>query len=142
MIQYSVTIPPRVVAGLRRHAAAAMPAECCGALIGHIAGTAMEVRTMIPLENTSGRTDRYVIDADVVLRLERQAACAGVQLVGFYHSHPAGPPEPSPTDLALASPGFLYVIVRPHDGSLRGWRLRDDRRGFMELPVSLLAGAA
>jgi proteasome lid subunit RPN8/RPN11 len=117
MTRYSVTIPPRVAAGLRRHAAATVPDECCGALIGSAAGDAIEIRTMIPLDNASRRSDRYVIDADIVLRLERQAVRAGCQLIGFYHS-------------------------QPQDGTLRCWRLRDDRGGFMALTVSLLAGAA
>lgn len=97
---------------------------------------------MIPLANDSERADRYLIEAATVLRLERQAASAGLHVVGFYHSHPAGRAEPSATDLELASPGYIYAIVGPSCGSVRLWQLRDDRGGFDELRLDLLAGAA
>jgi desampylase len=131
-----------MVAGMRRHAVATTSAECCGALIGTTARDRIEVRALLPLDNASADPTRYLIEAATVLRLERQARSAGMHVVGFYHSHPRGPAAPSPTDLELASPGYVYVIVQPADGTVRGWRLRADRSGFDELPLALLAGAA
>ncbi|HEX6133277.1 MAG TPA: M67 family metallopeptidase [Longimicrobiales bacterium] len=142
MIRYSVTLPPRVLAGLRRETGAAAPAECCGALIGLVRGHDMEVRTLIPVPNEAHAAATYHIDAEVVLRLERQAASTSQQVIGFYHSHPATSAEPSATDLELAAPGYVYLIVDGRAGEIRCWRLRDDRSGFTELPISLLAGAA
>jgi proteasome lid subunit RPN8/RPN11 len=139
MGSYSVKLPQRIVAGLRRHAVATLPAECCGALVGLSAPSQLVVRAAIPLVNEERAVDRYSIDARVVLHLERQAAAAGVCLLGFYHSHPAGSAAPSPVDVELACPGYLYLIIQPHRGSLRGWRLRDDRLGFTELPVEGVA---
>jgi desampylase len=139
MARYPVTVPPRIIAGLRRHAAAALPAECCGALIGVLAGGRAEIRTLIPLPGIA--PDRYFIDAGTVLRLERQAQCTGLAVVGFYHSHPHGAATPSPTDLELAVPGYIYVIVG--EGCVRAWKLRDDRTAFTELDLRTpLAGAA
>lgn len=142
MDRYSVTLSPRIVAGLRRQAGAAVPAECCGALVGAAHGREIEVRTLIPVQNAAPEHSRYLIEADMVLRLERQCACAGLQVLGFYHSHPASDAVPSPLDIELASPGYVYLIVNAIRGELRCWRLRDDRSGFAELPVALLAGAA
>jgi proteasome lid subunit RPN8/RPN11 len=142
MSGYSVTIAPRILAGLRREAGVTGPAECCGALIGLAYGPEIEIRTLIPVVNTARDHSSFLIEAPTVLRLERQAACAGVQVVGFYHSHPTTSAEPSPTDLEAAVPGYVYVIVDVPRGSIRCWRLRDDRSGFHELPISLLAGAA
>lgn len=142
MDRYSVTLSPRIVAGLRRQAAAAVPAECCGALIGTANAHGIEVRSLIPVENAAADHSTYRIDADVVLRLERQCECADLQVIGFYHSHPTTTPEPSRLDLELASPGYLYLIVEANEGALRCWRLLDDRSGFAELPIALLAGAA
>jgi desampylase len=139
MGRYSVKVPPRIVAGLRRHAAATLPGECCGALVGQSGPRHLDVRAAIPLVNDEPTADRYSIDARIVLRLERQADIAGVRLLGFYHSHPGGSAAPSQVDIEFACAGYLYLIVQPHDGSLRGWRLRDDRRAFIELP---LEGAA
>lgn len=139
---YSVTIAPRILAGLRREAGATGPAECCGALIGLAQGREVEIRTLIPVPNTAADHFSFLIDAPTVLRLERQAACAGMHVVGFYHSHPTTAAEPSARDLELAVPGYIYVIIDVPRGSIRCWRLRDDRGGFDELRVSLLAGAA
>lgn len=97
---------------------------------------------MIPVMNAAHDHSTFMIDAATVLRLERQATCAGVQVVGFYHSHPTTTAEPSPRDLALAVPGYLYLIVDAPRGIVRCWRLRDDRRDFDELDLCLLAGAA
>ena len=142
MSRYSVTIAPRILAGLRREAGLTGPAECCGALIGLATGAEIEIRTLIPVANAALDHSSFLIDAATVLRLERQAACAGMQVVGFYHSHPTTAAQPSPTDLELAVPGYVYVIIDVPRGSIRCWRLHDDRSGFHELRVSLLAGAA
>jgi proteasome lid subunit RPN8/RPN11 len=142
MARNSVTIPPRIIAGLRRQAVATAPAECCGALIGVVRGTVIDVRTLIPVENAATSATHYHIDAETVLRLERQAACAGLHVVGFYHSHPEHAAEPSATDLELACPGYVHLIVQTDTGSVRGWRLRDDRSGFRELNVAAFEGAA
>ena len=142
MSGYSVTIAPRILAGLRREAGVTGPAECCGALIGSAHSGTIEIRTLIPVANAARDHASFLIDADTVRRLERQAACAGCQVVGFYHSHPNTSAEPSPTDLEHALPGYLYVIIDVGRGEVRCWRLRDDRSGFDELSLSMLAGAA
>lgn len=142
MSGYSVTIAPRILAGLRREAGLTGPAECCGALIGLMHSDEIEIRTLIPVVNPAPDHSSFLIDASTVLRLERQAACAGMHVVGFYHSHPTTSAEPSQKDLELAVPGYVYLIIDVPRGSIRCWRLRDDRSGFGELRVSLLAGAA
>jgi proteasome lid subunit RPN8/RPN11 len=142
MIRYSVTISPRILAGLRREAGATAPAECCGALIGVTHDDSIEIRMMIPVTNVAHDHTAFRIDAPTVLRLERQAVCAGVQVVGFYHSHPTTTAEPSAADLENAVPGYVHLIVDVPRSRVRCWRLRDDRSGFHELDVALLAGAA
>lgn len=142
MVRYSVTIPPRISAGLRREAGATAPAECCGALIGLARQHEFEIRSIIPVSNAARDHSSFLIDAPTVLRLERYAACADVQVIGFYHSHPNTRAEPSAQDTEQAVPGYVYLIVDVARGGLRCWRLRDDRSGFHELDVALLAGAA
>lgn len=54
----------------------------------------------------------------------------GLDVVGFYHSHPGGPPRFSATDAARATwPGVSYLLVwlRPSEGHLSArW---DDEKG-------------
>jgi proteasome lid subunit RPN8/RPN11 len=132
-------MPARVAAGLRRHACATLPAECCGALLGSRSATRIHVRTLIPLHNTDASRVSYRIEARSVADVEARARRAGLDVIGFYHSHPRGPAAPSVTDLELACPGYLYVIVEPAGGAVRAWRLTGDRAGFAELPVVLRA---
>lgn len=133
-------MPARVAAGLRRHACCALPAECCGALLGSRSPAGLHVRTLVPLTNAETDPTRYRIEALTVARLEAQAARAGLDVLGFYHSHPRGPAAPSVTDLQLACPGYVYVIVEPGRGGVRAWRLADDRSRFAELPLHLRGG--
>lgn len=139
----TINIPGRILAGIRREAVVASPAECCGALVGLVTPSGWDIRTLIPLVNEASSDARFLIDAAAVMRLDRQAECAGLSLLGFYHSHPSGSALPSATDLDLACGGFLYIITEPLRGDVRAWRLRDDRSGFDELRIAAsVAGAA
>jgi proteasome lid subunit RPN8/RPN11 len=91
------------------------------------------------------RHDRRAVDDKDYLAAERKASAAGLTLLGFYHSHPDHPAEPSQYDLDHAFPTFVYPIVSIRQGeptALRAWRLRDDRSGYHEQPVADIAGAA
>ena len=94
---------------LVRHARASAPTECCGLLLGR----AGEIVEAVGARNIADHPDtRFLIDpADhfAGVRLARQR---GLEVIGFYHSHPASPPEPSPRDVAeFTYRGHLYAIV-------------------------------
>lgn len=138
-----VRLAGRVGEGIGAHAAAAYPEECCGGLLGRAdrAG-GLEVCRAAPVENgwPGERGAHYRIGAETVRALETLAAREGVELVGFYHSHPDAAAEPSPFDLELAWPWYAYLIVpvgRGRAGEARGWRLREDRGGFDELTLRI-----
>jgi len=91
------------------HARDAAPAECCGLLLGHAAEITEAVRTRnVAIQERS----RFVIDPKDHIDGRRDARRRGLEVVGFYHSHPCSPPSPSETDRAEANyPGHLYLIV-------------------------------
>ena len=102
---------------------------------------------MHPLPNvtTEGPRRRFRVDDRDYLAAERQASAAGLSLLGFYHSHPDHPAEPSQYDLDHAFPTFVYPILSVQQGepaALRAWRLRADRSGYDEQPVDIPAAAA
>ena len=73
--------------------------------------------------NASEDPARFVVDPEDHIRGRREARSRGLEVVGFYHSHPRSPALPSETDRAEASyPGYLYLIVslavEPHDVKL------------------------
>lgn len=122
---------------IRAHGASTYPDECCGALIGSTSGGITHVAEARPLDNVTGEGPRrrFLVSAADYRAAERHAAGAGAELVGFYHSHPDHPAEPSQYDLDHAWPNFSYVILAVGGGTpraLRSWRLRPDRSGFEE----------
>jgi proteasome lid subunit RPN8/RPN11 len=103
--------------------------EICGALVGNHS----TVEEVWPLANqSSNHRSSFLIPAEEVLRVEREAAVRGFDLIGFYHSHPDGTAVPSQIDLLQAVSGYLYLIVAG-DREIRAWRLRADRSGFDEV---------
>lgn len=104
---------------LRRHGEETYPHECCGVLLGRVEGEARRVEDIVRCGNT--RTDRahdrYHIDPRELIRAQRQGRERGLDVVGFYHSHPDHPARWSPTDLAEAHwIGCSYVITSVEQG--------------------------
>jgi proteasome lid subunit RPN8/RPN11 len=127
----SLRLPDSLAEEIRRHGEAAYPAECCGGLVGRVEGEAKEVVRLAPAVNR--RTDdphRYLIAPDDLRRLEAEVRAAGLEIVGYYHSHPDHPAAPSAFDASHAWPWYSYVIVRIDRGrgaELASWVLADDR---------------
>jgi proteasome lid subunit RPN8/RPN11 len=132
----SLVLPQDVRRGVIAHARRAAPRECCGLLIGrgrHVSG-ALAVRNLAP------GTMRYEIDprAHIDARRVLRQIVPPLEILGVYHSHPAGRARPSTTDIAEALyPDWVYLIV-----GLGGARVQVAafaiRRG-RALPVKLVA---
>ena len=104
---------------IRRHGEEAYPHESCGVLIGRSEGEARTVVVAVRCVNvqTDSPATRYQIDPREILRAARDARPKGLDVVGFYHSHPDHPARPSATDLAEAHwLGCSYVITRVERG--------------------------
>jgi len=134
-----------VLEAIRRHAWEAYPRECCGALIGRAADPEGRLRTVVaalPLENVERDEPerRYRIAAAGVLAAEGAARERGLDVVGFYHSHPGAPARPSAWDRDEAWPWYAYLIVtvrRGEAGEVLAWRLADDRSAFAAEAMSV-----
>ncbi|WP_312912638.1 desampylase [Natronosalvus caseinilyticus] len=114
-------------------ARASAPGECCGVLGGEFDPDVSHARSHYPARNVADdpRT-RYRIDPEEQLAIFERLEARGEDIVGFYHSHPHGPPGPSATDAeAAAWPDRSYVIVSfegnggDDDAVVRSWRWRD-----------------
>lgn len=124
---------------IERHAARAYPEECCGVLIGRPASGdgegAVERVLSVDNEREDSRHNRYLIPPETVLRAQREARSLGLDVLGYYHSHPDHPAVPSDFDREHAWPGLSYVIAAVEEGDVvatRSWRLTDDRERFEE----------
>jgi proteasome lid subunit RPN8/RPN11 len=127
----TVEVSSALIADLLAEAAAAHPLEACGLLLGE--GGA--VRVIRRCANVHPHPERHFeIDPRALIDAHRAARAGGPQVVGYYHSHPAGPPAPSATDRAHATgDGRVWAIVG--EGRVGWWR--DEIAGFV--PLSYLA---
>jgi proteasome lid subunit RPN8/RPN11 len=115
------------------HARDAQPAECCGILLGK--GT--EVVEAVRIRNIADDVNRFELDPREHINARRDARSRGLDVIGFYHSHPHSEPEPSPTDLANAFyPEHLYLIVRLLDTHVHARLFRQEGARFVELPFT------
>lgn len=107
------------------HAREDAPLECCGLLVG----SGEVVDESVRARNLDASPTRYLIDPEAHFATLRRVRAEGRQILGAYHSHPAGPAVPSASDCAEASyPEFVYVIVGFEEGGradVRAYRIRD-----------------
>jgi len=137
----TLELSPALAERVREHLRRAYPEEGCGVLIGRDQGGRRTVERVAGLENRreDSRRNRYLIAPEQFLAVDREAREAGLDVVGFFHSHPDHPAEPSAFDRDHAWPYYSYLIVSVRGGQVadeRSWRLRDDRSGFDPEPIA------
>jgi proteasome lid subunit RPN8/RPN11 len=104
---------------IRRHGEETYPHECCGILLGMSEGETRSVQATVRCGNTriDSPQNRYNIDPREIIRAQREAQEHGLEIVGFYHSHPDHPARWSQTDFEEAHwIGCSYVITSVENG--------------------------
>lgn len=122
--QADVEIVAEALTQMLAHAAAAFPEEACGILLGE----GSRITAAVPARNVHpSPLTHFEIDPQALIDAHRAARATGAcQVIGYYHSHPHGPPAPSPTDQAMAAgDGRVWAIIAGN--TVRLWR--DERRG-------------
>lgn len=107
-------IPYSDYQAVRAHGEETYPHECCGVLLGKSDADGNHVQQVVRAGNTRSDSahNRYNIAPQELVKIQRQARQAGLDIVGFYHSHPDHPAQWSPTDFAEAHwMGCSYVIT-------------------------------
>ncbi|MCU0525487.1 MAG: M67 family metallopeptidase [Elainella sp. Prado103] len=90
----------------------------------------------------SAKRDRYWIDPQDLLQAQKQGRDRGLQIIGFYHSHPDHPALPSETDRRLAWAEYAYLIGSVQQGRAvdwQSWRLNQAEQFEAETVVVLAA---
>ena len=91
--------------------------ECCGLVAGR--GGVM-TRTFPATNAADDAGNSYEIAPEELFRLMRTIRAAALELLGIYHSHPAGENRPSARDVARAYyPAAAYFIVSPRTDAPR-----------------------
>ena len=121
---------------IRQAGAHAYPNECCGIMFGSEDGDDHVVKSLRPIVNAreSGEQyHRFLITAEEMMQAELEARRLGLEIVGFYHSHPDHPARPSDYDRDHALPFYSYIILRVAEGRpelMTSWRLQISREAF------------
>lgn len=114
----------------------AYPNEGGGFLLGRQRDDLVTILEIMQVENTFDEAEqyhRYAMKPQDWMRLEDEADERGLNLVGYYHSHPDSPATPSEYDREHALPNFVYLItsvMMARSTDMRVWRLKPDRSAF------------
>ncbi len=104
------------IEAIEAHGAEGYPDEICGIMLGaqadHVVTEVRRARNII-VERSQ---DRYEIDPRDHIRIQREADATGLDIVGYYHSHPDHPAQASRFDTERAWSGYVYVIVSIQGG--------------------------
>jgi [CysO sulfur-carrier protein]-S-L-cysteine hydrolase len=100
-----------------KHVEKHAPLEACGLL----AGKNDRVEHMILIRNQAQSPIRFVMDPYEQLQAFDWIASNGLQLLGIFHSHPAGPETVSVTDITEAAYEVVHLIWSRSQGH---WQLR------------------
>jgi proteasome lid subunit RPN8/RPN11 len=123
-----------VVERISAEAVRVFPEEACGLLVGRQDRVehAIRARNVHPNPRT-----HFEIDPQALVDAHRAAREGGPEVLGYYHSHPSGPAEPSVTDQAMAAgDGRVWAVAGV--GGVTFWR--DDEGGFTALSYIVVEG--
>jgi proteasome lid subunit RPN8/RPN11 len=110
------------------------PLEACGLL----AGAGSTVEKIFLVQNRARSAVRYVMDPIEQLNAFAWIEAHHMNLVGIFHSHPAGPETVSPTDVAEAAYAVVQIILSRVDKNwqARGFWVKDNDYTEVELQVT------
>jgi proteasome lid subunit RPN8/RPN11 len=140
-----IQMSEELAGAIRRHGAETYPHECCGALLGREAGNGNEGREILAVlalanQREDSPRNRFSVAPRDVIDADKAAQANGLEVVGWYHSHPDHPARPSEYDREHAWPWYSYVILKVEKGEARemtSWRLREDRKEYDEEKIEV-----
>ena len=128
------------------HARSGYPHEICGVLVGHVRDGVVSVARAVAVANreTERPAVRYQIAPEDLIGVQRSVRAEGLDIVGYYHSHPDHPARPSETDRRIAAEGLSDGVVHIVCGVAGGketiataWVFRDAKQAFEEEPFDI-----
>jgi proteasome lid subunit RPN8/RPN11 len=135
----TIAISAKQLKLIYNHAESVYPEECCGILLGEMAGLSKTVVEVIPTINTwekaesdevnRNKNSRYSIDPQDIFTAQKRARELHLDIIGFFHSHPDYPAIPSTCDRIQAWEVYSYPIISVVNGKvgdIKSWVLDSD----------------
>ncbi len=116
----SLRLPAEVEVEIRLQCERAYPLEACGAIFGRGDGdseawTVLAIRSA-PNQHGDDQRRRYLVPPEFQMAAEKDARQRNQDVIGYFHSHPDHPAEPSEYDRVHAWVGYLYAICAVAQG--------------------------
>ncbi len=110
-----------------------LPLEACGLL----AGNNDRVEKVLLVRNQAQSPARFVMDPYEQLQAFEWIDSSGLELLGIFHSHPAGPETASVTDIAEAAYEVVHLIWsrNGNDWRARGFWIMKGRAADVTLQI-------
>jgi proteasome lid subunit RPN8/RPN11 len=134
-------IEKEVLKQVNAHASEGYPDEVCGVLVGPRGEKRVTEARRARNTVVDRARDRYEIDPLDHIRIQRECDSNGLEIVGYYHSHPDHPAHASIFDAERSWAGPLYLIVSVHGGKVveaNGFVARSDGGPFRPEPVEVV----
>src|SRR5689334_1500542 len=132
-----LTLRPEHSQAILGHVQRLWPEEACGIL----AGPGAQVERVYLIENIRHSPTEYFMDPTQQVNAMLEIEAAGWDVSGIFHSHTAGPPRPSATDIGRGLyPDAVYVILAPAGGKdwgLHGFEIKNGQ--VRDVPIHVQA---
>jgi len=130
----SLTLTKEQLQKMIAHVDACAPLEACGLL----AGLNSKVEAVLEVSNQAQSAVRFVMNPIEQLHAFEWIESNGLELIGIFHSHPAGPEIVSPTDIADAAYAVVYIILARVDDTWRARGFWIENGAFREVPLQVI----
>ncbi len=96
------------------------------------------MQEVLPVRNAARSPVRFRMDPAEQLRAFDWMQSNGLDLLGIFHSHPAGPDVPSPTDIAESAYTVVQLIWSYAQGAwkVRGFWIENGRLSDVKLDAA------
>jgi len=136
-----VKISAAALEAVHAHVIVGYPYEICGMLVARKGSRDITDIRRATNANTSRPKDTYQIDPLEHREIEKECDAAGMEIVGYYHSHPDHAAYASIRDTEQAWPDYYYLIVSCVKGHVKEGkaftRTSWDAREMAEEPVEV-----
>jgi proteasome lid subunit RPN8/RPN11 len=111
-------IPDEISKKILEHVKEKFPEESCGLLAGFYNKVTIEIL----IANQLHSPVKYFMDPMELYKALEKIDTLKIDLLGIFHSHPKGPPNPSETDIKeFLYPGVATIICYPESNE---WKMK------------------
>ena len=113
------------------------PIESCGLLFGWITKEKAIVKKIVSTQNALESPTEFQIAPEEFVKHLSKAEREGLQLLGFYHSHPAAPkPSIVDTEYMKLWPESIWLIISSIDYSMQAYQMANEKFEKISVKVS------